>query len=561
MFESNLLDGFLCVTRTFDPSVKESGGFFVDAMVNPAFAECRAEESKSLKQKKYEELRQRYGFAKVSRADEIDGVLEAWENENPHLLERRRVSGFRGFKNVAFGQLKRNTDFILVPAVKDAAADIDQARNSPVKILIDTIAKQTIQNNSNFKRFVTEANEALKEITSPEAVPELSNINNELTKILSRYYRDAKLSASWHPIEEMPVQFPSAEIAVSNYGFNTPIEGVGHGLQRAIILTVLQYLSENKNPSQSEDPFGEPQSDIIIAIEEPELYQHPTKQRLFRSVFQEITKSFNPATGIRIQIVYTTHSPLLVDFPSFSQLRMIRRDSGSDAAAVVVKSAKLEDCSAVLAASIGLTPDKAYTNSALLSRLHVFSSEIAEGFFGKCVVLTEGISDKSILEAYYKSLDRDPLAEGIVISRVDGKSKLERPAAVFAALGVPSYLVFDNDEKGHKGTREAQSKIRQNIQLQSLCGVENENCADWPVGVYTRYCAWAGNIESYLEQCVGGDLFEGTVQQVRSEYGLDRADCFKSPSVASTCLVRWREMKIDFPMLSDVVMAVDKLIE
>ncbi len=312
----------------------------------------------------------------------------------------------------------------------------------------------------------------MRELTSPDAVPALAEINERLTSILRRYYRDSAISATWAAIEDIPVNLPPADIAVTDHGFKTSIDGVGHGLQRAIILTVLQYLAESNISTNDGIEFEEPQSDIIIAIEEPELYQHPTKQRLFKQVLRGLAGAFNKMSGIRVQVVYTTHSALLVDFPSFSDIRLVRRNLGAETPDVVVSQAKLSDCSQSLARSIGLTDGEAMGEAMLLSRMHVVGSELSEGFFARCVVIVEGISDKAILEAYFGQLGRDPKEEGIVLVHVEGKSKLDRPSVVFTSLGVPNYLIFDNDRKNETKPTEAVKSIASNRQLQILSGVD-----------------------------------------------------------------------------------------
>ncbi|MBL8543217.1 MAG: ATP-dependent endonuclease [Hyphomonadaceae bacterium] len=562
LFSANLVDDSLTVTRHFHfEAGRENYGYSVDKMVYPGFDACRAEEGKTQKKKLYDELPPELGLPQISRADEIEPAFEVWEAANSSKLVRKRVGGFRGFKNVASGQIKKNTDFVLVTAVKDAGAEIGQSKTSPVKQLIDAVARQTIQNSAPFRQFVSEASEKLSALTSPDAVPGLIKINEHLTSILARYYKDSTITATWDAVNDLPVHLPAAEIAVTDHGFTTSIEGVGHGLQRAIVLTVLQYLAEHGAADEKQQSFEEPQSDIIIAIEEPELYQHPTKQRLFKKVFRDLCRSFNESNGIRIQILYTTHSPLLFDFPDFSKLRMIRREPGGGTPAVTVGRSSLKAVSRRLAQANGLHEKLAFSESALLARLHVFGSEVAEGFFGRCVVLIEGPSDRAIIEAYYGSLGRDPLDEGIVFASLEGKTKLDRPAVVFSELGIPCFMVFDSDKKHADNVEASRAKIRLNRQLQKICGVEEASIVDWPVGVSPNFCSWETTIEEYLKAQVGEEMFGRAIEKAKSNFAVDRDDCLKTPAVASSCLVLWRESGAEFPELAALVSAVDRLLD
>jgi putative ATP-dependent endonuclease of OLD family len=178
--------------------------------------------------------------------------------------------------------------------------------------LVDTIAKQTIENSQAFKEFTANANERLRQFTDPGNVPALANISETLSTLLKKYYADSDLVATWDPIAEFPIPFPSSQIEVRDHGFQSGVERVGHGLQRAIIITILEYLARERFVMGTEEKkeFASAESDIIVAIEEPEIYQHPIKQRQIASVLANLVGAFSAETGIRIQLVLATHSPL-----------------------------------------------------------------------------------------------------------------------------------------------------------------------------------------------------------------------------------------------------------
>ena len=171
-------------------------------MVNPEFSECRNEEGKKARTEIYRGLQKKFeDLENVRSADEIDEQLEKWEAAHPDMLSQQRVGSFRGWKNVAVGQLKRKTDFIFVPAVKEAAQEAGEGR-SPVKQLVDTLAKQTIENDKDFRAFTAETNDRLRQFTDPVNVPALKDISGTLTRILKKYYADSDLIATWEPITE-----------------------------------------------------------------------------------------------------------------------------------------------------------------------------------------------------------------------------------------------------------------------------------------------------------------------------------------------------------------------
>ncbi len=557
LFESNLIDSQLTVTRRLiRGNPKESGSFFVEALVNPDFSACRNEESKRARTELYKELQKQFdGLDNIKSADEIDAQLEKWEANNKDKLKRQRVGSFRGWKNVAIGQLKRKTDFVFIPAVRDASEDTDEAR-SPVKQLVDTLAKQTIENNQEFKDFTAATNERLKKFTDPTNVSALANISEALSAILKQYYAESDLIATWQPISEFPVVFPSSEIAVKDHGFQSNVERVGHGLQRAIIITILEFLARERlrNPEQKEKEFKKPESDIIVAIEEPEIYQHPIKQRHISNVLGELTSSFSAQTGIRIQIVLATHSPLFVHLPRFQEIRMARR-SPEEPNDVVVSKLTISECSAGLA-KFHDPVKKPMGDAAFASKLHIFDADLSEGFFSKKIVLVEGPSDKSILEAALTIQGRSAMAEGLTILAVGGKKILDKPAYIFNALGIPTYVILDNDNKSAK---DKVAEAYYNKFLQRVLGVPEDKIVDWPAGIFDRWAAWDGNIENYISTTCGAELYDKVKLQMMTDFEVDGEDCVKSPAIAAAMLTAFAAQGIKFENLNKIIEMVDSL--
>lgn len=559
LFQSNLIEDALTVTRTLSLSnADHHGRFSVDTYANPAFADCRNESGKTPKRDKYRELQGLFDLPNVRSADEIEEKLAEWEAAHPDELTRVR-GAFRGFTNVAVGQLRSKTDFIFVEAVKDAHSDVGQGQKSPILEILNTITRQTIENNREFQEFVGEANQKLAELTSPDRFGVLAEIGNDLTSILQNYYKDSELITTWDPVTEMPVSFPSPKVDVRNHNFTTGIDRVGHGLQRAVILTVLEYVSKRRmSESETDEAFAEPQSDIIIGVEEPEIYQHPTKQRLFRQVLRSLADGFSHATGIRMQVICVTHSPLFVDLPTCSDIRVLRRISEEDNGMnVSISRVTLSQCSGLLAGYLG---KEAMGDNAFAAKLHTFTPEIAEGFFCRGVVLVEGISDKALLEGFYRQRRRDPLAEGIVIANVEGKNKLDKPALIFRELSIPAYVFFDNDQKG-EGKKKSKDPISMNRLLQQVCGVAADDCHDWPVGVFARFTAWDGTVEQYIKGVVGAETYAEIRDEVGAEYELTGDDCVKSPVVAAAMLSRFIAGGHEFPEMDQAIAAIDELIQ
>ncbi len=88
---------------------------------------------------------------------------------------------------------------------------------------------------------------------------------------------------------EIEFQAPTVEVLLTtpkvyvDDGFRGGIDGKGHGLQRAVIFSILRAYA--KLVTQRE---GKAKRTLILGVEEPELYMHPTALRTIRQVLRTI---------------------------------------------------------------------------------------------------------------------------------------------------------------------------------------------------------------------------------------------------------------------------------
>ncbi|MCK5228660.1 MAG: AAA family ATPase, partial [Desulfobulbaceae bacterium] len=113
---------------------------------------------------------------------------------------------------------------------------------------------------------------------------------------------------------EIEFQAPSVETLLTtphlfaDDGFRNIVSNKGHGLQRAIIFSILRCYSELVTGAGNEK-----KKPMIFAVEEPELYMHPQAQRNIRGVFREIADKGD-------QVMFSTHSSLLLDVAYFDEV-------------------------------------------------------------------------------------------------------------------------------------------------------------------------------------------------------------------------------------------------
>ena len=150
-----------------------------------------------------------------------------------------------------------------------------------------------------------------------------------------------------------------------------------------------------------------------------------------------------------------------------------------------------------------------------------------EGFFADVVVLVEGEGDRSALLAVAESRGHDLESMGICIVPCRGKSNLDRPAIVFRELGIPTYLIWDNDEDVDD------AKPEDNRRLLRLLGAAEE---DWPAGVWSTHACLKGNLENVLRREIGEELFDELLEVKRNEFEMKKKRARKNPYILRTII-------------------------
>ena len=539
-FSAYLDNDLLTVVRTFSfAEGRKSGTYHGMRQQNPDFACVRNAGSNTGIRNKYNEIRKEAKYSFFPAASSAANVLTAlaeWENKNPDQCSRMRDDGqFFGFTQVGQGYLGRHTKFIRVPAVRDAQEDATEKRGSYVTEIMDLVVRSVLANRKDLSDFRQRTQTEYKEIIDPEKLTELKSLQSELSDTLGIYVPNASVAISWSEVADISIPLPEAQVRLWEDGYESAVERTGHGLQRAFIVTMLQHLvaarlaktpaeegaSTEVEPQEVEETYL---PSLVLAIEEPELYQHPSRQRHFASVLRKLASE--PTRGVvkNTQVIYTTHSPLFVGLDRFQQIRVLRKVSGESGKAKVtrLKQADMERIAEELWKAQGSQGAK-YTADTLAPRLHsVMTPWVNEGFFADTVVLVEGEDDRAAILGMARFMGYDCDSMGITVVPCSGKTNLDRPLVIFRQLDIPVYVIWDGDH----GAKD--SKPEGNKSILRLLGQPEE---DWPDFVGNSSACFKVNLEKTLESELGKDLFECLLTTSREELGIAKAHALKNPAV------------------------------
>jgi putative ATP-dependent endonuclease of the OLD family len=498
------------------------------SLQNPAFDELRR--AFSIKD------RAKTAKAELTKLDEagvpdlpewttIAGVQEAirdWEYGHPASCERRRDEGqFFGFSQVGQGYLGRYTDLLYIPAVRDAADDAAENRRSVFSTLLDLVVRSVMSSREDIMQLQTKLDQEYQGLIAPENNPELQELQDGLTDSLAVFAPDASVELEWLPPSALSLPMPKAEVRLVEDGYAAPVDRCGHGLQRTFVLTMLQQLAlaqeqaaeTSAGESNSDDSTPSPLSNLVLVIEEPELYQHPSRQRHFAKVLRSLAHGETPGVAEATQVVYATHSPLFVGIDRIEQLRLLRKhtkDEGRPKITQVV-TVDLEEVAVELWHAAG-EPGQTFTAETLRPRLAALMTPwMNEGFFARVAVLVEGEDDRAALLGTAQAMGHDLPSVDVAVIPCHGKASLDRPAAIFRRLGIPVFLVWDSDE----GQNDAQPEA--NHLLLRLLGRQP---VDWPAGVEHDHACFANCLEDTLRAEIGSVRFDELLGMAQSDLGI-----------------------------------------
>lgn len=361
--------------------------------------------------------------------------------------------------------------YIYVPAVRDVKDEAKYTASSPFGKLL----KKILENVADDRKVAVE--DQLRNVA------ESFNKNDNGTRI--QQIEDLEVAINGILIEYMPAEIeiefetPTFDKIIqsprlfSHDGFRSSIENKGHGLQRAVILSILRAFAQDNNDALNNTIFG---------IEEPEIYMHPQAQRTLRRVFKQLSDA-------GCQIFYSTHSSLLLDIVHFDEIiRLERNDGDHSTCRQIFPEELISDIEA-------RHPSARGNVSAESIRQHyhnAYHQNKSEGFFAQKVILVEGATESYCLPLLFEAAGYNLDYNNISVVECGGKGQMDRLYRVFNELGIACYILFDYDEESSDAESRKTSKS-----ILELVGCDNSFENDYLVS--DNVCCFRINWESFME--------------------------------------------------------------
>lgn len=247
------------------------------------------------------------------------------------------------------------------------------------------------------------------------------SFETQISEYLKEAFRDYSVDLEFPRLESRRL-FRGVDIRIEDEQLEDTLshENVGEGVRRVLVFSMLRTISDLRDGSLSiedGDEVDDQRQPLLILYEEAELFLHPNLQKNLLRVFRNLSDS-------GAQIIFNTHSPVLVQNDIIDTINVVRDHDGTEVTQFHTVLSEREP-----------------GQQSRLMDLQKVSSYI----FTDRVVLVEGRSDALALKKLAPALDPDWEFEsqGIPVLPVGGKDDLPLFKDFLEDLGIDVLVMAD----------------------------------------------------------------------------------------------------------------------
>lgn len=349
-------------------------------------------------------------------------------------------------KNIIIGEML--PEFYKIPAVKDFKEESKIVGTTYFGKFLNLVFESS---NSDFDNLDKILEEIKMELERTDEKAPLIKSAKEIENIMHEQFKDCKL--------EFKIETPKRKNIINqlevfvNDGYNTPLLMKGHGIQRAFIFSILLLYAKKLN-NKINQIKGKNKKDIIIAIEEPEIYLHPQQQKIIYELFKKLILDEND----QIQIIYTTHSSFMINVWDYKFLGFVSKKQNI--------GTKITQC----------VKDIFDNNEKKEFQIVCqFDPERNEMFFADKIILCEGDTEKYSIPVIFDKMDLDFIEKRITIVECGSKNGIPLFQKILNKFNeteqIFDYIVFhdlDIPPKKYKNNKEKKDLETQSNKINTL---------------------------------------------------------------------------------------------
>ena len=399
------------------------------------------------------EVRAEFGGNRVT-TDAIESLKQKVRENRPELLSTKQdwVENPGGGGNWKSNANSIIPEFVFVQAVQEASSETRAKEASTYGKIISLLIQRQLSQRPEFIE-LNQQIERVKALFTPNPAhpewtqaTEIERLQADITAKLSEII-DAQARIETTELDIRTVIMPATVLKIDD-GFLTAVDDQGHGLQRTLLITLFQVLSQYSRTDRDTRREGVDPQSVVFGIEEPELYLHPQMIRKIRDVLIDL------ATDPGYQVICPTHSPVLLDMTDrHRSIVRLQKNATRD-----VHVAQVED-------DIFSTVEE---ERDLVRMISTFDASVNELFFAKRVVLVEGDTEVAIFQkaADLLGLFDNPLEKlDTTFINCHGKSSMPFFMKVLNHFKIPYVVVHDVDRQGDGTNQVIADSATEGVQI------------------------------------------------------------------------------------------------
>lgn len=322
-------------------------------------------------------------------------------------IDLKKNGDYQILPNDFITSLKEDINYVLIPPNRDQR-HIIWAENTLIRIVLEEYLKKTTSRRDNFTPKVKVAAQTFENVAF-----------SKVEAAIEKYYslnKNFNFKLNFDRQIDYSLLLNDITLDIEEKGHRYNITESGSGIQSLTIIALYRYLAELRH------------NNIILGIEEPEINLHPQSQREFIKTI----KDNNSGSKNEVQIIFTTHSAVIVDQLDHDEIILFRKES---------------DSTRGFKTAVYQVPKNFWDKHNLqeFKYYQFYRYRNSEFFFAKFIIIVESKNDAEVVKFLLEQNKIDPDLNGVSILNLDGIKNLSYPFYLLQTLKIPNFIIVDKD--------------------------------------------------------------------------------------------------------------------